>query len=87
MTKDDPSKTASNNKRSAAASTSTNDQSSPPVSKKTKRWPLHVEAIVHACCPISFDELERQIQDFVRDEGQSSFMVCLLTSQFVSMRF
>lgn len=59
--------------------------SSPPSSlvvssssnKKTKRWPLHVEAVVHPCCTISFQNLEVAIEKFVQSVGQSSFMVRL----------
>ncbi len=45
--------------------------------KKTKRWPLHVEAVVHPCCTISFQNLEVAIEKFVQSVGQSSFMVRL----------
>lgn len=44
--------------------------------KKTKRFPLHVEAIVNPCCPISFHLLQSEIELFVRNEGQNTFMVC-----------
>lgn len=45
-----------------------------PESKKTKRWPLHVEAIVHPCSPVSFDTLGAQVEEFVKSVGQTSFM-------------
>ncbi len=66
------------NKNTSITTQHNNDNNDNSKKKKTKRFPLHVEAIVNPCCPISFHLLQSEIESFVRNVGQNTFMVCFI---------